>query len=116
MGEFLARLNHEDTRLAVVAERAFLAALDGSCRTPIAALAQRDAQGGMAFRGLLASVDGKQVFETSRCVCVCVSVCVGGGGREVMSGCRFGRERNDEWLCNRRCGWVWLFLTIVLDP
>jgi hypothetical protein len=34
--KFLAQLNHEDTRVAVVTERAFLAALDGSCRTPIA--------------------------------------------------------------------------------
>jgi porphobilinogen deaminase len=34
--KFLAKLNHEDTRVAVVTERAFLAALDGSCRTPIA--------------------------------------------------------------------------------
>lgn len=66
VGAFLAELNHEDTRLAVVAERAFLAALDGSCRTPIAALAQRDAQGGMAFRGLLSAKDGSQVFQTSR--------------------------------------------------
>ena len=29
---FLDELTHHDTRLAVVAERAFLAALDGSCR------------------------------------------------------------------------------------
>lgn len=29
---FLDALNHNETRLAVVAERAFLAALDGSCR------------------------------------------------------------------------------------
>lgn len=34
--KYLAGLNHEDTRVAVVTERAFLAALDGSCRTPIA--------------------------------------------------------------------------------
>jgi hypothetical protein len=36
----LAALNHEETRLAVVCERAFLAALDGSCRTPIAGWAR----------------------------------------------------------------------------
>lgn len=40
MLEYLRTLSHEDTRLAVVCERAFLAALDGSCRTPIAGLAQ----------------------------------------------------------------------------
>ncbi len=60
-------LNHEDTRLAVVCERAFLTALDGSCRTPIAGLAQRSASGGLTFRGLIASPDGKTVFQTSRC-------------------------------------------------
>lgn len=62
----LASLNHEETRLAVVCERAFLTALDGSCRTPIAGLAQKNASGGLSFRGLVASPDGKKVFETSR--------------------------------------------------
>jgi hydroxymethylbilane synthase len=62
----LAALNHEETRLAVVCERAFLAALDGSCRTPIAGLARRGNDGRMTFRGLVASPDGKKVFETSR--------------------------------------------------
>ncbi|KAK9826755.1 hypothetical protein WJX81_005847 [Elliptochloris bilobata] len=64
--KLLGALNHEDTRLAVVCERAFLAALDGSCRTPIAGLAQRDASGGLAFRGLVAAVDGSKIFQTSR--------------------------------------------------
>jgi porphobilinogen deaminase len=36
MQKYLAGLNHEETRVAVVCERAFLSALDGSCRTPIA--------------------------------------------------------------------------------
>ncbi len=35
----LAPLNHADTEIQLAAERAFLAALDGSCRTPLAALA-----------------------------------------------------------------------------
>lgn len=64
--EALAALNHEDTRLAVVCERAFLAALDGSCRTPIAGLARRSADGMFAFRGLVASPNGVKVFETAR--------------------------------------------------
>jgi hydroxymethylbilane synthase len=62
----LAALNHEDTRLAVVCERAFLRALDGSCRTPIAGLARRTAAGGFSFRGLVAAPDGSRIFETSR--------------------------------------------------
>ena len=64
--EALAALNHEETRLAVVCERAFLAALDGSCRTPIAGLARKTSDGGMSFRGLVASLDGKRVLQTSR--------------------------------------------------
>jgi hydroxymethylbilane synthase len=35
--EALSRMDHAETRAAATAERAFLAALDGSCRTPIAA-------------------------------------------------------------------------------
>jgi len=38
-GDFIASLNHLPTLIAITAERAFLRALDGSCRTPIAALA-----------------------------------------------------------------------------
>ena len=56
--EYLASLNHEDTRLAVACERSFLSTLDGSCRTPIAGLAQRQADGSCLFRGLVASPDG----------------------------------------------------------
>jgi len=35
-------LDHSPTHIAIIAERAFLEALDGSCRTPIAALATLD--------------------------------------------------------------------------
>lgn len=61
----LAALNHEDTRLAVVCERAFLAALDGSCRTPIAGWAHNTA-GQLAFRGLVTTPDGKKLYQTTR--------------------------------------------------
>lgn len=66
IAELLGALNHEETQLAVAAERAFLEALDGSCRTPIAGYARKNGSGGFSFRGLVASVDGKQVHETSR--------------------------------------------------
>ncbi|EFN51453.1 hypothetical protein CHLNCDRAFT_33052 [Chlorella variabilis] len=61
----LAALNHEETRLAIVCERAFLAALDGSCRTPIAGWAHK-ADGQLAFRGLVSTPDGKKMYETTR--------------------------------------------------
>ncbi|KAK4276280.1 hypothetical protein QN277_019245 [Acacia crassicarpa] len=65
MAEYLASLNHEETRLAVACERAFLETLDGSCRTPIAGYACRT-KDGCLFRGLVASPDGTRVLETSR--------------------------------------------------
>ena len=60
----LAALNHQDTHVAVNTERAFLAALDGSCRTPIAGVAQRGTDGKLHFKGLVASPDGKTVKHT----------------------------------------------------
>ena len=54
----LAPLNHKDTALCVSAERAMLAALDGSCRTPIAALAELGASDTLTLTGLVASPDG----------------------------------------------------------
>ncbi|KAJ0233859.1 Porphobilinogen deaminase [Hirschfeldia incana] len=66
MANYLASLNHEETRLAVACERAFLETLDGSCRTPIAGYAAKDEEGNCFFRGLVASPDGTRVLETSR--------------------------------------------------
>lgn len=66
MAALLAPLDHAATRSAVTAERAFLAALEGSCRTPIAALAQPDGQGGLRLDGRLIAPDGAHMFETTR--------------------------------------------------
>lgn len=55
---YIASLNHEETRLAVTCERAFLLTLDGSCRTPIAGYASHEEDGSCLFRGLVASPDG----------------------------------------------------------
>ena len=62
--ELLAALNHQETHVAVNTERSFLAALDGSCRTPIAGLAVKNAAGKLHFKGLVASPDGKGVKKT----------------------------------------------------
>ncbi|KAM7278514.1 hypothetical protein ACFE04_005648 [Oxalis oulophora] len=66
MANYIASLNHEETRLAISCERAFLLTLDGSCRTPIAGYASKDENGNCLFRGLVASPDGTKVLETSR--------------------------------------------------
>ena len=62
----LAALNHARTMERVTAERAMLEVLDGSCRTPIAALAEVDDGGAMLLRGLISSPDGARVYETER--------------------------------------------------
>ena len=62
----LTVLDHDATKTAVMAERAMLEVLDGSCRTPIAALAQLDADDRLSFRGLIARPDGSRVIRTHR--------------------------------------------------
>jgi hydroxymethylbilane synthase len=62
----LAPLNDKDTATCVAAERAMLAALDGSCRTPIAGLAVLDGAQGLHLRGLVASPDGRLLYRTIR--------------------------------------------------
>lgn len=61
----LAAINDRDTLTAVAAERAFLAVLDGSCRTPIAGHA-RIASGALSFRGLILRPDGSEAHEAVR--------------------------------------------------
>jgi hydroxymethylbilane synthase len=53
----LAPINHADTQAALTCERAFLGALDGSCRTPIAGLA-RISEGRISFYGMILTPDG----------------------------------------------------------
>jgi len=64
-GDLLAPLNHADTADAVVAERAFLAVLDGSCRTPIGGHAII-AGDHVTFRGIVLRPDGTPFFEATR--------------------------------------------------
>lgn len=56
-------LNDERTALCVTAERAFLRILDGSCRTPIAGLAEFDGDV-LRLRGQILSPDGAREFST----------------------------------------------------
>jgi hydroxymethylbilane synthase len=63
--DLLAAIIHADTSTAVECERAFLAALDGSCRTPIAGLARLEGER-LHFRGLIIRPDGSETHETTR--------------------------------------------------
>ena len=63
--DWLAALDDRPSRLRVTAERAMLEVLDGSCRTPIAGLAEI-AGDTLRLRGLVASVDGQRVDRGER--------------------------------------------------
>lgn len=58
----LEALHHSDTGLRLAAERSFLAALDGSCETPIAALAELDG-GTIRLRGEVLRPDGSDSIK-----------------------------------------------------
>ena len=60
-----------------------LEVLDGSCRTPIAALAEFTGDGVLGLRGLIARPDGSEVIETTR----------SGGGGDAAA---MGRDAGDE--------------------
>lgn len=57
----LAAIHDAPTALLLTAERAFLAALDGSCETPIAALAERNGDT-LRLRGEILKTDGSQAY------------------------------------------------------
>jgi len=76
-------IDHADSAVALTAERAFLAALEGSCRTPIAGHATI-AGGRLAFRGLIAKPDGSACFETERAGTIAEAAALGAdAGREL---------------------------------
>jgi hydroxymethylbilane synthase len=58
-------IDDADTAAAVAAERAFLAVLDGSCRTPIGGHAKIEG-GTLRFRGIIVKPDGSEAFEVLR--------------------------------------------------
>lgn len=60
----LKPLKHRDTYIATACERAFLANLDGSCRTPIAGLALVEGDK-VSFRGMILSPDGSEMHQVT---------------------------------------------------
>ncbi len=66
VAEMLGTINDPDTHVRVTAERAMLAVLDGSCRTPIAGHATLDATGNIALSGAVYSPDGQQCFNSQK--------------------------------------------------
>ena len=58
-------IHHKTTGIAIACERAFLAKLEGSCRTPIAGHAQVNG-GKVYFKGQILSLDGATTSEVER--------------------------------------------------
>lgn len=90
-GVLLAALHDADTAACVAAERALLAVLDGSCRTPIAALAVVTPSKQMTLRGLLANPDGSRLMTVERRGTSAEAVALGeDAGRDLLA--RFGPD------------------------
>ena len=83
----LTSLNIEEHAIATTAERAFLQALDGSCRTPIAALAKIN-DNTLDFLGEVLTPDGKHCWRRQQ------SVALSGDAAETARalGARLGAE------------------------
>lgn len=62
--EAIMALDHEETHLALDAERAFVDVLEGGCQVPIGAYATLDDEN-ITLSGLVASLDGKTIFQAS---------------------------------------------------
>ena len=63
--KLLSEIDHRETALSLIAERAFLAVLEGSCRTPIAGYATLSG-GTLEFRGMVLRPDGSEAHEIRR--------------------------------------------------
>ncbi|MBP2637413.1 MAG: hemC [Firmicutes bacterium] len=92
--ELLAFLNHEPTRQATLAERAFLAEVEGGCQIPIGVYAQVTDPNMLQVQAVIMSPDGKAVVretasgqtgeaaELGRTLAVCM---LENGGREILA-------------------------------
>ena len=66
VANWLSSLHCHKTDLRITAERAALRALDGSCKTPIAALAEIDENGTMRLRVTIVRPDGSEWLDAER--------------------------------------------------
>jgi hydroxymethylbilane synthase len=90
MAELVAPLDHVATHRAIAAERAMLAVLDGSCRTPVGALTRLDGTS-LTLKGQILSLDGRTAFESA----------ASGSGPEALGrqvGADLIAQAGSEWL------------------
>jgi len=65
--DLVAKIDHDATAIAIACERAFLASLDGSCRTPIAGLAKIETDR-LVFAGEVLTLDGRKSWGCARAI------------------------------------------------
>lgn len=94
LAELLTKLNHEPTQFLVEAERAFLAHIEGSCATPMAAYAVLDEEN-IRMRAMVSSLDGRKVIEAEETFAVSERVEQGTAMAEDILG-RGGKELLDK--------------------
>jgi len=93
VGKILAALNCVLSSACVEAERAMLAAVDGSCRTPVAGFAQIE-DDRLWLRALLALPDGSKCWRTERTTSIAEAEPAGkdaGAQLRAEAGALFGR-------------------------
>lgn len=66
----LDKIHDKETGMIAIAERALLAVLDGSCRTPIGSYGQWVNAKTMRLRGLVCSPDGTEIYKAEETVIV----------------------------------------------
>ncbi len=91
----LKPLAHRETHIALACERAFLAALDGSCRTPIGGLATVEGDE-LRFHGMILTPDGSEAHEVTARGAVCDAAALGADAADrvrAMAGPHFF----DDW-------------------
>jgi hydroxymethylbilane synthase len=91
----LAAIHHKSTGQALACERAFLAALDGSCRTPLAGHARVD-DGRLSFNGMILTPEGSQSHEVDSDGPASDAVAIGrAAGEEVRA--KAGSDFFESW-------------------
>jgi hydroxymethylbilane synthase len=75
--EWLDAVNHIESAIQVETERAMLATLDGSCRTPIAGHAVLDGDGGLTLTGHVVSLDGARLHRAEESGSICDAMALG---------------------------------------
>ncbi len=106
--KYLDVLNHPATKVAVDCERAFLASLDGNCRTPIAGQA-KIVDGKLHFKGLISKPDGSDMIRVEKSGNPSDAVAIGlEAGEEIktIAGPRFHEYQQAVEEVQSQTGWA----------